>query len=302
MKYPNYDESHIRSLDWREHIRLRPGMYIGKTGNGSASDDGIYILLKEVLDNSIDEHVMGAGCKIEITLQQQTVRIRDFGRGIPFGKLQDCVAKINTGGKYNSSAFSKSVGLNGVGVKAVNALSKTFMIRSYRNNQVKELFFSFGKQTRDPLIKKTSETEGIEILFEPDNTIFKNFNFSPAIIEQLVWHYCYLNSNVSIFFNQTCYRSQKGLKDLLSHHVGKESTVYPSVHLQSDDIEISFTHVLDGAETYYSYVNGQYTSMGGYHQTIFREAFVKAIKEHYKKNFDVIDIRSGLISAISVRI
>ena len=297
-----YDEKHIHSLDWREHIRLRPGMYIGKTGDGSTDDDGIYILLKEVLDNSIDEFVMGAGTKIEISMQDRAVWVRDYGRGIPFGKLIDCVAKINTGGKYNSQAFSKSVGLNGVGIKAVNALSSSFVVRSLRNKQCKEVVFSKGKKIGDEELKKTREKNGTEICFEPDESIFNNYYFRAAIVEQLVWHYCYLNSGLTVSFNKKSYKSKNGLEDLLSHKISGDKSVYPVVHLQEKDLEIAFTHLSEGADTCYSYVNGQYTSMGGSHQTVFREAYVKAIKEHYKKNFEVADIRSGLICAISVRV
>lgn len=297
-----YNEDHIRSLDWKEHIRMRPGMYIGKLGDGSAPDDGIYVLLKEVVDNCIDEFVMGAGKKIEVSLRERGVVVRDYGRGIPLGKVIECVSRINTGGKYDSRAFKKSVGLNGVGTKAVNALSQRFVVRSFRDNQVKEAQFLRGELVKDHPLQKTIEPNGTEVVFEPDDTIFRDFAFVPEYIETMIWNYAFLNPGLEIVFNGQTYLSKNGLLDLLERNTGGEEIRYPIIHLKGEDVEIAFTHGNQYGEEHYTFVNGQHTTMGGTHQQAFKEGLVKTLREFYKKDYDAADIRSGLIAAISVKV
>ncbi len=297
-----YNEDNIRSLDWKEHIRLRPGMYIGKLGDGSSFDDGIYVLVKEVLDNCIDEHVMGYGKTIDIKITEHRVEIRDYGRGIPLGKVIDCVSKINTGGKYDSKAFQKSVGLNGVGTKAVNALSRYFKVQSFRENQTKLAEFSLGDLVKEQKVEASSQRNGTLVVFEPDGDIFKNFHFIPEYLESMLWNYCFLNAGLTINFNGKKYYSEKGLWDLLEKKTDVESVRYPIIHLKGDDIELAITHNNQYGEEYYSFVNGQYTTQGGTHLAAFREAFVKTIREFYNKNFDASDIRASIVAAISVRV
>ena len=297
-----YTEDNIRSLDWKEHIRLRPGMYIGKLGDGSANDDGIYVLVKEVVDNCIDEHVMGFGKTIEIKITEHRVEIRDYGRGIPLGKVVDCVSKINTGGKYDSKAFQKSVGLNGVGTKAVNALSGYFKVQSYRDNLTKLAEFERGKIVSDPKESSSSARNGTLIVFEPDGEIFKNFHFIPEYLEDLLWNYCFLNAGLNINFNGKKFHAENGLHDLLEKKSDMESIRYPIIHLKGDDIELALTHNNQYGEEYYSFVNGQFTTQGGTHLAAFREAYVKTIREFYNKNFDASDIRASIVGAISVRV
>ena len=298
----NYTEDNIRSLDWKEHIRLRPGMYIGKTGDGSSKDDGIYILIKEVIDNSIDEHVMGFGKKIEVEVTQKHVIVRDFGRGIPLGKVIDCVSKINTGGKYDSKAFKKSVGLNGVGTKAVNALSSRFVVQSVRDGKLKMAEFERGILLKDHRVKKTDLPNGTTISFEPDTNIFKNYHFIPDYLENQIWNYAYLNSGLSLYFNKNRYYSRNGLLDLLTNKTEGDVLRYPIIHLKDDDIELALTHGNSYGEEYYSFVNGQYTPLGGTHLSAFRETYAKTIRDFYGKNFDIADIRTSIIAAISVRV
>lgn len=298
----NYTEDSIRSLDWREHIRLRPGMYIGKLGDGSAPDDGIYVLVKEILDNSIDEHMMGHGRVIEVKITEHKVEVRDYGRGIPLGKVIDCVSKINTGGKYDSGAFQKSVGLNGVGTKAVNALSDFFKVQSFREGDTKVAEFEKGILVSDPPVGKSSDRNGTKIVFSPDASIFKNYHFIPEYLENQMWNYAYLNSGLSIQFNGKKYFSDRGLFDLLSNKVDEESIRYPIIHLKGNDIEVAITHSGSYGEEYYSFVNGQYTTQGGTHLAAFREAIVKTIREFYKKDFDASDIRQSVVAAIAVRV
>lgn len=298
----NYTEDSIRSLDWREHIRLRPGMYIGKLGDGSAPDDGIYVLVKEILDNSIDEHMMGHGRVIEVKITEHKVEVRDYGRGIPLGKVIDCVSKINTGGKYDSGAFQKSVGLNGVGTKAVNALSDFFKVQSFREGDTKVAEFEKGILVNDPPIGKSSDRNGTKIVFSPDASIFKNYHFIPEYLENQMWNYAYLNAGLSIQFNGKKYFSDRGLFDLLSNKVDEESIRYPIIHLKGNDIEVAITHSGSYGEEYYSFVNGQYTTQGGTHLAAFREAIVKTIREFYKKDFDASDIRQSVVAAIAVRV
>ncbi|MCC7222778.1 MAG: type IIA DNA topoisomerase subunit B [Chitinophagales bacterium] len=297
-----YDEASIKSLDWREHIRLRPGMYIGKLGDGSAQDDGIYVLLKEVIDNSIDEYVMGNGKKIDITVADGRVAVRDYGRGIPLGKLIDCVSKINTGGKYDSAAFKKSVGLNGVGTKAVNALSHYFRVQSVRDGETKIAEFEQGELSNDHPIARTTEPNGTYVVFEPDSTIFRNYHYIADYIEQQLWNYAYLNAGLTIYFNQQKFFSKNGLLDLLRSKTDENELRYPIIHLKGSDIEIALTHGNQYGEEYYSFVNGQYTPLGGTHLTAFREAIVKTVREFYNKNFDTADIRASVIGAISLRV
>jgi topoisomerase-4 subunit B len=297
----NYTEDNIRSLDWKEHIRLRPGMYIGKLGDGSAADDGIYVLIKEIVDNSIDEFVMGGGRTIDITINDKEVKVRDYGRGIPLGKVIDCVSKINTGGKYDSDAFQKSVGLNGVGTKAVNALSDFFKVRSFREGQVKVAEFEQGNLTKDHEIVATSERNGTESVFTPDGAIFKNFRFIFEYVEKMLWNYAYLNSGLTLKLNGEKFFSQNGLLDLLQANTD-DNIRYPIIHLKSGDIEVAMTHGNQYGEEYYSFVNGQHTTQGGTHQAAFREAVVKTVREFYNKNFDASDVRSSIVSAISVRV
>lgn len=298
----NYTEDSIRSLDWREHIRLRPGMYIGKLGDGSAPDDGIYVLVKEILDNSIDEHMMGHGRVIEVKITEHKVEVRDYGRGIPLGKVIDCVSKINTGGKYDSGAFQKSVGLNGVGTKAVNALSDFFKVQSFREGDTKVAEFEKGILVSDPPVGKSSDRNGTKIVFSPDASIFKNYHFIPEYLENQMWNYAYLNAGLSIQFNGKKYFSDRGLFDLLSNKVDEESIRYPIIHLKGNDIEVAITHSGSYGEEYYSFVNGQYTTQGGTHLAAFREAIVKTIREFYRKDFDASDIRQSVVAAIAVRV
>lgn len=296
-----YNEDSIRSLDWKEHIRLRPGMYIGKLGDGSAYDDGIYVLLKEIIDNSIDEFVMGSGKTIEITVSDHKVSVRDYGRGIPLGSVVDVVSKINTGGKYDSKAFQKSVGLNGVGTKAVNALSTSFIVQSYRDGKTRIAEFSRGELVRDEE-KSTTQRNGTAVTFYPDETIFRHYHYRMEFVENMIWNYVFLNSGLTINFNGRKFVSENGLKDLLERNIDAESMRYPIIHLKGDDIEIALTHGQQYGEEYYSFVNGQHTTQGGTHQAAFREAVVKTIREFYKKDFDASDIRASIIGAIAVRV
>jgi len=302
MPEPIYDESTIKSLDWKEHIRTRPGMYIGKLGDGSSHDDGIYILLKEVVDNCIDEFIMGHGKTIDIKVSGQKVTIRDYGRGIPLGKVIDCVSKINTGGKYDTEAFKKSVGLNGVGTKAVNALSEAFSVQSVRDGEMKMVDYSRGELTEDYKLEKTSLRNGTKVVFQPDTEIFKNFHFLPEYIGDQIWNYVYLNSGLNINFNGEKYFSENGLKDLLERKTDVEKIRYSVIHLKGDDIEVALTHGDQYGEEYYSFVNGQHTTQGGTHLAAFREAIVRTLREYYKKDFDASDIRASIIGAISLRI
>ncbi|WP_339876893.1 DNA topoisomerase IV subunit B [uncultured Algoriphagus sp.] len=297
-----YTEDSIKSLDWREHIRLRPGMYIGKLGDGSAQDDGIYVLVKEVLDNSIDEHMMGYGRTIEVKITEHKVEVRDYGRGIPLGKVIDCVSKINTGGKYDSGAFQKSVGLNGVGTKAVNALSDFFKVQAYREGETKVAEFEKGILVNDAPIVKSSDRNGTKIVFIPDGGIFKNYHFIPEYLENQIWNYAYLNAGLTINYNGKKYFSDRGLFDLLSNKIDEESQRYPIIHLKGNDIEMALTHSNQYGEEYYSFVNGQYTTQGGTHLAAFREAVVKTVREFFKKDYDASDIRQSVVAAISIRV
>lgn len=297
-----YTEDSIKTLEWKEHIRLRPGMYIGKLGDGSSPDDGIYILLKEVIDNAIDEFVMGHGKIIEVTLDDGAVWVRDYGRGIPLGKLMDCAAKINTGAKYDSEAFKKSVGLNGVGIKAVNALSENFNIQAFREGKTKDLVFSRGEITKDcKRAYKTVEPDGTELGFRPDPKIFPKYQFQEEYLEKMFRYYSYLNTGLTIKFNGKTFRSKNGLLDLLTETISEEP-LYPIAHLTGPDIEIAFTHGQQYGEDYYSFVNGQHTTQGGTHLAAFREAFVKAVRDFYGKKYDAADIRGAIIAAISVKV
>jgi topoisomerase-4 subunit B len=297
-----YTEESIKSLDWREHIRLRPGMYIGKLGDGSSPDDGVYVLLKEVIDNCIDEHTMGYGKQVDVNIEQKTVTIRDFGRGIPLGKVVDVVSKINTGAKYDSKAFQKSVGLNGVGTKAVNALSGYFKVTAFRDGKEKTAEFSKGILTREHKEAKTSEPNGTLVTFIPDETVFKNFHFLPEYMDNQFWNYCYLNAGLIINFNGKKYVSKNGLLDLLQRKTNEDELRYPIIHLKGEDIEVAITHNNDYGEEIFSFVNGQYTTQGGTHQQAFREAFVKVIRDFYKKDYEASDIRQSIAAAISVRV
>jgi topoisomerase-4 subunit B len=301
MAEVNYSDDSIRSLDWKEHIRLRPGMYIGKLGDGSAQDDGIYILIKEVLDNCIDEHVMGFGNKIEVSLKDKKVSVRDYGRGIPLGKVIDCVSKINTGAKYDSQAFKKSVGLNGVGTKAVNALSSWFSVQSFRDGKTKLAEFEKGNIVKDAPLADTKEPNGTLVSFIPDDSIFVNYRFVSEYIDKMLWNYAYLNPGLAIYFNGNRYYSENGLLDLLNETLS-ETIEYPIIHLRGTDIEVAITHGNSYGEEYYSFVNGQNTTQGGTHLGAFREAFVKTIREFYKKDFDAVDIRRSIICAVSVKV
>jgi len=302
LKEVKYTEESIRSLDWREHIRMRPGMYIGKLGDGSSPDDGIYVLIKETIDNCIDEFVMGYGKTIDVKINDYQVVIRDFGRGIPLGKVYDCVAKINTGGKYDTEAFQKSVGLNGVGTKAVNALSEYFKVQSVRDGKTKIQEFEFGNLKKDHKTTKTDEKNGTAIWFIPDKSVFKNFHFLPEFIENQLWNYVYLNSGLSIHFNNKRFYSKNGLKDLITRKTDVETLRYPIIHFKGKDIEIVLTHGNQYGEEYYSFVNGQYTTQGGTHLAAFKEAIVKTVRDFYNKKIDATDIRASIIGAISVRI
>jgi topoisomerase IV subunit B len=297
----DYTEDNIRSLDWQEHIRLRPGMYIGKLGDGSTADDGIYVLLKEILDNSIDEFVMGHGKTIDITIKDGTVSVRDYGRGIPLGKVIDCVSKINTGGKYDSRAFKKSVGLNGVGTKAVNALSQYFKVESVREGESKIAEFAKGIISKDHKITKTEAKNGTAMIFVPDETVFHHFQFRAQYVEKLLWNYCYLNTGLTIVFNGQKFRSENGLRDLLAANLS-EDQLYPTIHLKGEDIEVAITHTNSYGEDYYSFVNGQYTTQGGTHQGAFREAYVKVIRDFFGKDYEAVDVRSGIVSAVAVKV
>jgi len=301
MAENQYTEDNIRSLDWKEHIRLRPGMYIGKLGDGSAADDGIYILVKEIVDNSIDEFVMGNGKKIEIKVKDGKVSVRDYGRGIPLGKVNDCVSQINTGGKYDSKAFKKSVGLNGVGTKAVNALSEHFMVYSVRDGQKKQSSFCRGELIEDLPLETTTEANGTYFEFIPDDTIFKKFSFRTPYLTKMMWNYCYLNRNLAIHFNGERFQSKDGLKDLLEDNMDGDP-LYPIIHLEGEDIEVAFTHGKTYGEDYYSFVNGQHTTQGGTHQSAFREAVAKVIRDFYKKDYDASDIRQSIVAAIAVKV
>lgn len=297
-----YTEDSIRSLDWREHIRLRPGMYIGKLGDGSSADDGIYVLLKEVLDNCIDEHTMGYGKQIELKIDGKTITIRDYGRGIPLGKVVDVVSKINTGAKYDSKVFQKSVGLNGVGTKAVNALSEYFKVTAFREGREKTAEFDRGVLVKEHKEAKSEAANGTMVTFIPDDGIFRNFHFIPEFIENQLWNYCYLNAGLIINFNGKKFVSRNGLLDLLLRKTNEEEIRYPIVHLKGTDVEIAFTHNNDYGEDLYSFVNGQYTTQGGTHVLAFRDAFVRTIREFYKKDYDTSDIRQSIVAAISVRV
>lgn len=302
MAEVQYTEDNIRTLDWKEHIRLRPGMYIGKLGDGTSPDDGIYVLLKEILDNSIDEHVMGFGKQIDVVIKDKTVKIRDYGRGIPLGAVIDCVSKINTGGKYDSRAFQKSVGLNGVGTKAVNALSTYFKVESVRDGEKKAAEFSIGELTTDFKIEKTNDRNGTTFTFVADNTIFKNFNFVDEFVEEQLWNYAYLNAGLTIAYNGKKFVSKEGLKDLLNKKTNESELRYPIIHLKGDDIEIALTHGNQYGEEYYSFVNGQYTTQGGTHLQAFKEAVVKTIREFYKKNFEASDVRQAIVGAVALKV
>lgn len=298
-----YNEDNIRSLDWKEHIRMRPGMYIGKLGDGSSPDDGIYILLKEVIDNCIDEFVMGAGKVIEVTIKDKLVTVRDYGRGIPLGKVVDVVSKMNTGGKYDSKAFKKSVGLNGVGTKAVNALSNYFRVESVRDNQQKAAEFSEGNLQLEEEVTETTKRKGTKVAFIADEAIFKNYKYRNEYIIKMLKNYCYLNRGLTIYYNGEKYLSEFGLKDLLEETITEEDMQYPIIHLEGDDIEIALTHSKSQySEEYHSFVNGQNTTQGGTHLNAFREAIVKTIREYYNKGFEASDIRKSIVSAVSIKV
>ena len=302
MAQVSYTEENIKSLDWKEHIRLRPGMYIGKLGNGSNQDDGIYVLLKEVIDNCIDEFVMGHGKQIIIDIKDGVVSVRDFGRGIPLGKVVDCVSKINTGGKYDSKAFKKSVGLNGVGTKAVNALSSYFKVSAFREGKSKVAEFENGNLIKESRISKSKEDSGTLVEFHPDTDIFKNYRFIDEFIEERLWDYAYLNAGLKIIYNGKSFHSRNGLLDLLNNKTYTEKLRYPIIHLKDEDIEIALSHGAQYGEEYYSFVNGQNTTQGGTHLQAFREAIVKTVRDHFNKNFDARDIQTAIIGAISVRV
>ncbi len=298
----SYNEDSIKSLDWKEHIRLRPGMYIGKLGDGSSPDDGIYVLVKEVVDNCIDEYTMGHGKAVEISIENKQVTVRDYGRGIPLGKVVDVVSKINTGAKYDSKAFQKSVGLNGVGTKAVNALSNYFKVTAVREGKEKTAEFERGQLTKEYKEAATKEANGTMVTFVPDDTIFKNFKFHPEFLENQIWNYCFLNAGLKFNFNGKSYVSKNGLLDLLQKKTNEDEIRYPIIHLKGNDIEIALTHNNDYGEDLYSFVNGQHTTQGGTHQQAFREAYVKTIRDFFKKDYDASDIRTGIVAAISVRV
>lgn len=301
MAENQYTEDNIRSLDWKEHIRLRPGMYIGKLGDGAAADDGIYILVKEVVDNCIDEFVMGNGKRVDIKVKDGKVSIRDYGRGIPLGKVVEVVSRMNTGGKYDSKAFKKSVGLNGVGTKAVNALSSYFMVYSVREGEKKGATFERGELISETTVEKTDETNGTYVEFIPDDSIFKKYAFKTAYLDKMMWNYCYLNRGLSIYFNGEKYNSKDGLKDLLENNMDGDP-LYPIIHLEDEDIEVAFTHGRTYGEDYYSFVNGQHTTQGGTHQSAFRESVAKVIRDFYNKNYEASDIRQSIVAAIAVKV
>ena len=302
MQENKYTEDEIKTLDWREHIRLRPGMYIGKLGDGASPDDGIYVLVKEVLDNCIDEFAMGYGKNIDISINESGVTVRDYGRGIPLGKVVDVVSKINTGAKYDSKAFKKSVGLNGVGTKAVNALSEYFKVTAFREGQSKSAEFNFGILKKESKLEPSKEENGTLISFKPDNGLFRNFRWLPEYVEQQLWNYAYLNAGLRINFNGKTFVSKNGLLDLLEKKTGSEETRYPIIHLRGEDIEVAITHGNHYGEQYYSFVNGQNTTQGGTHLVAFREALVKVVRGHFKKEYDAKDIRESIIAAVSVRV
>jgi topoisomerase-4 subunit B len=301
MTVVGYSEEHIKTLEWREHIRLRPGMYIGKLGDGSSQDDGIYVLLKEVMDNAVDEYMMGFGKKIDVSINGKEVRVRDFGRGIPLGKVLDAVSRMNTGAKYDSKAFKKSVGLNGVGVKAVNALSSRFVIRSIRDGQIKVSEFEHGITIKDHPVKSTNEENGTEVIFQPDEGMFGNYFYISEYVDSLLKNYVYLNSGLIINFNGNKFFSRNGLADLLNENMSKEG-LYPLIHLRGEDIEVAFTHGVQYGEDYYSFVNGQNTTQGGTHLAAFKEALVRTIKDFYKKDYDTADIKTSIIAAVSIKV
>jgi len=301
MAENQYTEDNIRSLDWKEHIRLRPGMYIGKLGDGAAADDGIYILAKEIVDNCIDEYVMGNGKKVDIIVKDGLVSIRDYGRGIPLGKLVEVVSKMNTGGKYDSKAFKKSVGLNGVGSKAVNALSSHFLLYTVRDGEKKQAVFCKGELVSESPIEKTDEANGTYVEFIPDESIFKKYAFKTAYLEKMIWNYCYLNRGLSLHFNGEKYQSKDGLKDLLENNMDGDP-LYPIIHIEDEDIEVAFTHGKTYGEDYYSFVNGQHTTQGGTHQSAFRESVAKVIRDFYNKNYEHSDIRQSIVAAIAVKV
>lgn len=302
MSEVNYSEDNIRSLDWKEHIRLRPGMYIGKLGDGSSMDDGIYILIKEVIDNCIDEYVMGHGKQVEIVIEDGEVSIRDYGRGIPLGKVVDCVSKINTGGKYDSKAFKKSVGLNGVGTKAVNALSNFFYVKAFRDGKEKYAEFSKGELVGESKVINSKEPNGTLVRYKPDSSIFTNYRHRMDYIEAQLWNYAYLNAGLKLNVNGKILVSKNGLLDLLTNKTNLETNRYPIIHLKGEDIEFALTHGQQYGEEYYSFVNGQNTTQGGTHLQAFREAIVKTVREHFNKNFDTRDVQASIIGAISVRV
>jgi len=298
----DYTEESIKSLDWKEHIRLRPGMYIGKLGDGSSPDDGIYVLLKEVLDNCIDEHTMGYGKHVDVTIEKGTVSIRDYGRGIPLGKVVDVVSKINTGAKYDSKAFQKSVGLNGVGTKAVNALSGYFKVTAFREGKEKTAEFEKGALTKEYKEAKTSEANGTLVTFIPDETVFKKYHYIHEYLDNQFWNYCYLNAGLVINYNDKRYMSKNGLLDLLQRKTNEDELRYPIIHLKGEDIELAITHENQYGEEYYSFVNGQFTTQGGTHLAAFKETYVKTIRDFYKKDYDASDIRGSISAAISIRV
>jgi topoisomerase-4 subunit B len=298
----DYNEESIKSLDWKDHIRLRPGMYIGKLGDGSSPDDGIYVLLKEVIDNCIDEHTMGFGKHVDVEIKDKTVAVRDYGRGIPLGKVVDVVSKINTGAKYDSKAFQKSVGLNGVGTKAVNALSEFFKVTSIREGKQKTAEFERGKLIKDDKESKTTEENGTQVIFIPDEKIFKNYHYIQEFLDNQFWNYCFLNAGLVINYNGKRYVSKNGLLDLLQRKTIEEELRYPIIHLKQEDIEVAITHNNQYGEEYYSFVNGQFTTQGGTHLSGFREGYVKTIRDFYKKDYDAADIRGSICAAISIRV
>lgn len=303
MAETQYTEENIRSLDWKEHIRMRPGMYIGKLGDGSSHDDGIYILLKEVIDNCIDEFVMGAGKTVEISIREDRVSVRDYGRGIPLGKVVDVVSRMNTGGKYDTRAFKKSVGLNGVGTKAVNALSSFFRVESSRDGQSKSAEFERGELTQEEFLEESSRKRGTKVTFVPDDSIFKKYKYRNEYVERMLRNYVYLNPGLTIVFNGEKFHSENGLRDLLEDYNNTDDFLYPIIHLKGDDIEVAITHSkTQYSEEYHSFVNGQYTTQGGTHQSAFREALVKTIRDFYGKNYEAADVRKSVISAISIKV
>ena len=297
-----YNEESIRSLDWKEHIRLRPGMYIGKLGDGSAPDDGIYVLIKEVIDNCIDEYTMGYGKQVELTIEGKNVTVRDYGRGIPLGKVVDVVSKINTGAKYDSKAFQKSVGLNGVGTKAVNALSQYFKVTAFRDGKEKTAEFEKGELVKEHKEAKSNEPNGTLVVFTPDDTVFRNFHYIHEYLDNQLWNYCYLNAGLAMHFNGKKYVSKNGLLDLLQRKTNPDELRYPIIHLKGEDIEVAISHNNDYGEDIFSFVNGQYTTQGGTHQQAFREAYVKTIRDFYKKDYEASDIRTSIVAAVSVRV